>query len=190
MRKFIKRPPLLKGAFTGRKRGKTINCPVYITFSAAYIRAQRYAAYELTNGSLNGTQRQLTVDSGEGVSFEEYYDEYLKADEVLDTGFCYDEAFYTDEACTVRYNGGAIKADTSLYYGEYGGEYCAVTFICDGESYVIYRIFGEELSAEDFALSAYGVGEAEDYSFFSDEACNSPVDISQLTAGDITIYVK
>ena len=54
--------------------------------------------YELTNGSLNGTQRQLTVDSGEGVSFEEYYDEYLKSDEVLDTGFCYDEAFYTDEA--------------------------------------------------------------------------------------------
>ena len=165
---------LFAGCTQGEPSGDTFNVTVY----------------ELTNGSLNGTQRQLTVDSGEGVSFEEYYDEYLKSDEVLDTGFCYDEAFYTDEACTVRYNGGAIKADTSLYYGEYGGEYCAVTFICDGESYVIYRIFGEELSAEDFALSAYGAGEAEDYSFFSDEACNSPVDISQLTAGNITIYVK
>ena len=72
--------------------------------------------YELTNGSLNGTQRQLTVDSGEGVSFEEYYDEYLKSDEVLDTGFCYDEAFYTDEACTTAYDFDApVTGDLTLY---------------------------------------------------------------------------
>lgn len=137
---------------------------------------------------------KLTVKSGDTVTMdmlaEKYSDEFM-----VDTGFYCDRNLYTDEACLTKFVGG-VDSNTTLYFGSYNPlEYGRVVFDYDGNEYVVYRAIGATLTAMDFSRSAYGIGEASDYVFYSDAARTSQLNISgveiETTAlyGNTNIYV-
>lgn len=128
----------------------------------------------------------LTVAQGEEVNFgtltAAYPDEFES-----DGGLWRDNFFFTDEDCLTKYVEEGATQDITLYYGIYNPSATwRITFVYGGENYVIYRAAGATLSAEDFARSAYGYGEGEDYAFYSDGAHTASVNISEISAGDVT----
>lgn len=136
----------------------------------------------------------LSVEGGEKVTFATliaaYPDEFES-----DSGLWTDSFFFTDEECLTKYVEEGATQDITLYYGIYNpADTWRITFVYDGENYVIYRAAGATLSAQDFSRSAYGYGEAEDYAFYSDSAHTVSVsmgDISaeDLTGNEVTLYV-
>lgn len=144
---------------------------------------------------VDGGEAKLFVGSGDAVTMEmlenAYVDKFL-----LDTGFSRDTQLYTDEECLTKFTG-VIDGETTLYYAEYSPElYGKVIFDYDGEQYSVYRRIGSKLNATDFSRSAYGVGEASDYVFCSDEERTVVLNIndSDVPCGwlqnSVYIYVK
>lgn len=144
----------------------------------------------INNNLMEDSSYSMTVERGSEITFTDYiqarYDGIPPLTGMQNTGY-----FYTDALCRIKFTG-TIENDITLYFGEYTWAYFGeVSFYFEGEEYLAYRRFGETLSADDFAVSAYGYGDADDYTFWSDEACTIPLDIVSTTVpeDDITIYV-
>ena len=178
---------------------KIIACLVFAILSAAAISfAGCSDGYEVTVNKMSGDTVQstftLTVPEGEGVKMgtlaEQYPDEFGS-----DTGFWCDDFFYTDKACTAKYTDKSVAGNITLYYGTYNPAVShRIAFVYGDGEYVIYRADNAVLSADAFSRSAYGYGEATDYSNYLDEGRKTSVDITQLSLGSddersITIYV-
>ena len=143
-----------------------------------------------------GSEENYTLSVGKGKAVtmdmlvEAYREEFL-----WDTGLTTDKNFYTDEACRKKFVGG-VYSDITLFFKSYNPiEYGRVVFEYKDEQYMVYRLKGTKLTAEDFSLSAYGYGAPSDYAFYSDKDCTVPLNIENTEVhqsfmdGDEIIYV-
>ena len=173
-----------------------INSICYLTIIVTALLSACTKEYTVTiqrvinNTTTESSKYDMTVKGGSEITFADYiqarYDGVPPLTGMQNT--CY---FNTDALCRIKFVG-KIESNMTLYFGEYSlFLYGEVSFYFKGKKYFAYREFGETLSADDFAVSAFGYGDADDYTFWSDEAHTMPLNINNTTVSDqgINIYV-
>lgn len=134
--------------------------------------------------TVNEESYTLTVKEGETVTMNtvalKFRDKFLS-----DTGMLIDENLYTDKDCLTKFNG-LVNGNITLYFGTYDPRnYGKVVFEYNDDEYVVYREAGTTLTVTDFSRSAYGIGDAADYAFYSDEAHTAGLNISEVTVKSV-----
>lgn len=128
------------------------------------------------------TTHKYTIKKGEKFTAQYYYYE-------LD-GWGRGRGFYTDLECRIKYDEDTpVMQNLQLYMdarphdiGAENVDYCDIIFVYQGETYSIFRRLHQTLTADDFAISAYGKPiETENLKFYRDENCEEEIVLDGMT---------